>query len=95
MESFFDVILAPLLMLMPCGFMFLYMAFILLVWFMIIAVVVLWIWMLVDVAQRKVDEFPNKSENDRMVWIVIVALANWIGGIIYYFAVYRKYPRKK
>lgn len=95
MESFADLILAPLMILMPCGFMFIYFAFMLLIWVAIITLVVLWILMLMDVAQRKIDEFPNKSENDRMVWIVIVALANWIGGLIYYFTIYRKYPRKK
>jgi prolipoprotein diacylglyceryltransferase len=46
---------------------------------------VLWIVMLIDCVKR---EFPK--ENDKMVWILVLALTNWIGGFIYYFVIYRK-----
>lgn len=54
---------------------------------------VLWVLMLVDVVQRKVDEFPNKTENDRLLWILVVVLAGQIGAAIYYFIVYKKIKR--
>lgn len=95
MEDSAGLILVPLTMLMPCGFMFVYIAFILFVWAAAIAGLILWIFMLVDVVQRKSDEFPNKNENDRIVWILVITLTNWLGGVIYYFCIYRKYPRKK
>lgn len=46
---------------------------------------VLWIFMLIDCAQRKF-----KKENDKVVWILVLALAGVIGAIIYYFAVKHK-----
>jgi len=95
MDNSPDLILAPFMLMMPCGFMLVYIAFILLIWAVAIAGIVLWILMLVDVVQRKIEEFPNKTENDRLIWLLVVALTNWLGGIIYYFCVYRKYPRKK
>jgi predicted PurR-regulated permease PerM len=49
---------------------------------------VFWIWMIVDCAQRK---FKNSDE--KIVWIIIVVLAGWIGGLIYYFVVKNNNPR--
>jgi uncharacterized BrkB/YihY/UPF0761 family membrane protein len=60
-----------------------------LVWlFLMIAGILLtifWIFMIVDVAKRKF-----KNENDRIVWILVVVLANWIGAVVYYFVVKNK-----
>lgn len=56
---------------------------------LVIAVAVLsfvfWIWMVIDCAQRKF-----KSENDKVVWILVIVLAGIIGAAIYYFVVKRK-----
>jgi hypothetical protein len=64
------------------------------------ASMVLWIITLVDVAQRKDAEFPNAAKgapngNDRIVWLLVVLLAGFIGAIIYYFVVMRPYPRSR
>jgi hypothetical protein len=65
-----------------------FVLFFFLIWFvMIIACVLLfifWIFMIIDVAKR---EF--KKENDKIVWILVVILAGFIGAIIYYFAIKR------
>ena len=45
-----------------------------------IAAVVLWVIALVDVCRR---EFPG--ENDKLMWILVVVLAGWIGALIYWF----------
>ena len=45
-----------------------------------IASIVFWILMLVDVVK---SDF--KEENDKTVWVLVVALAGVIGAIIYYF----------
>lgn len=45
---------------------------------------VIWILMLVDCVQR---DFPK--ENDKMAWILVIALTNWIGALIYYFVIKR------
>ena len=39
-----------------------------------------WIWMLVDCATKEPD-----TGNNKIVWVVIIALTHWIGAAIYYF----------
>jgi|SRR3989344_3680395 len=51
---------------------------------------VFWIIMIVDVATRKF-----KEGNDKIVWILVVILASWIGALIYYFVVYMKHKSMK
>lgn len=46
---------------------------------------VFWILMLVDCAKREFDE-----ENEKITWILVLALTGIIGAIIYYFMVKRK-----
>jgi len=50
-----------------------------------ILLTIFWIFMIVDVVQRKF-----KNDSDRLVWILIVVLANWIGAAVYYFVIKRK-----
>ena len=52
-----------------------------------ILLLIFWIFMIIDVAQRKF-----KKENDKILWILVVVLASWIGAIIYYFMI--KKPNK-
>jgi len=42
---------------------------------------IIWIWALIDVIRR---QFTNSS--DKTLWLVIVILLGWIGGIIYLIA---------
>lgn len=64
------------------GFIF----FIIFLWFAMIALAiflfVFWILMIIDVAQRRF-----KNENDKIVWILIVALLSWVGALVYYFVI--------
>ncbi len=39
---------------------------------------VFWIWMLIDCATRE----PSTG-NDKVVWILVIALTHWIGALIY------------
>ncbi|MBW2963749.1 PLDc N-terminal domain-containing protein [Candidatus Woesearchaeota archaeon] len=48
---------------------------------------VFWILMLIDCAKRKF-----KNDNDKIIWIVVLALTGWIGALIYYFVI--KKPNK-
>jgi hypothetical protein len=61
-------------------------------WILIIGVPLLlfgligfWIWMLIDAIKRKF-----KEDNEKLIWILVLLFANWLGAIIYYFAVKRK-----
>ncbi len=50
-----------------------------------VLLVVFWIWMIIDCAQRNF-----KKDNDKIVWILVIVLAGVIGAAIYYFVVKRK-----
>lgn len=62
--------------------------FFLIIWCLImlfmIAVMILWIWAIIDVAKREFKKSDNKT-----LWLLVVILAGWIGAIIYYFLVVR------
>ena len=45
-----------------------------------IAGLAFWIYVLVDVVQR---EFPG--ENEKLTWVLVVALTGWIGALVYWF----------
>ncbi len=40
--------------------------------------VALWVWMLVDCATKEPDQ-----GNDKLIWILIIVLTNWIGALLY------------
>jgi hypothetical protein len=44
---------------------------------------IFWIWMIIDVATRPIDE--------KIVWVLIVIFLNFLGAIIYFFTARRKY----
>ena len=39
---------------------------------------ILWIWMLVECLTRESSE-----GNDKLVWVLIIVLAHWIGALVY------------
>jgi len=45
-----------------------------------IAVTGFWIWTIVDCVQNE-----RSDGNDKLVWILIIVLAGWIGSLIYVF----------
>jgi hypothetical protein len=46
-----------------------------------IAVLVFWIMMLVDCIKN-----PNLSSNERIVWVLVIVFASWLGALIYMLA---------
>jgi len=49
-----------------------------------------WLVMLIDVIRREETDFPNQSKDEKLVWILVITMANIVGAIVYYFVVYRK-----
>lgn len=47
---------------------------------------IFWIWMLIDAVKYCNDD-------EKIVWIIVIVLANWIGALIYFFVVRRKRRR--
>jgi hypothetical protein len=39
-----------------------------------------WIWMLVDAAQNR-----GLSQDEKIIWIIVVALLHFLGALIYFF----------
>jgi asparagine N-glycosylation enzyme membrane subunit Stt3 len=82
-------IMAPFMCLsgvFPCFFGIIWLFFMTLTVFGVI----LWIIMLIDLIKRDDKEFPSSSKDQKMLWLLIVLLTGWIGGVIYYFMVYKK-----
>ncbi len=60
-----------------------------------IALTVLWIWMLIDAIQRDEKDFGDTfGENSKLIWIILMLLFNGLTSIVYYYVVYKKYPKK-
>ncbi|MHB1253984.1 MAG: hypothetical protein ACYCZ1_07430 [Candidatus Humimicrobiaceae bacterium] len=64
-----------------------------------ITLFVFWIISIVDVSQRKNEEFPNATENSKTTWLIvllatlIVPVAAGICAVVYYATVMKKMPR--
>lgn len=51
-----------------------------LVFLIAVAVFIFWIRMLIECATRE----PNEG-NDKLIWVLIIVLAGWVGALVYYF----------
>jgi len=45
-----------------------------------VAMMVFWIWMLIDAIQNK-----GLTETEKIVWVLVIALVHFIGALIYFF----------
>ena len=49
------------------------------IWFsIVVSLMVLWIWTLIDCIKNEPIE-----GNERIVWVVVIAVTHWIGALIY------------
>ena len=48
-----------------------------------------WVWMLIDCIKNEPD---NTGTNEKIIWVVVIALTGWVGGLIYLFA---RRPKRK
>jgi hypothetical protein len=58
----------------------------LLIFAVAIAGFVFWIWALVD-AIRWPDHVYKAAGSEKVVWVLVVGLVGWIGGLIYWFVI--------
>jgi len=47
-----------------------------------------WIWMIVDCVTRKF-----KSNTEKIVWILVILFATWVGSIVYFVAIKKMNPK--
>ncbi len=52
-----------------------------------IAVALFWLWMLVDLLQRKTA--------DKLAWAIVLVFLNAVGAVLYYFLVYSKKKKRR
>ena len=83
MDIFFTLI-----SMMSCFIWPLFMIFGLVMSVFWLAGIVGWILMLIDAIQRDEKKYP--SENEKIIWIIVLVLAGWIGALLYYFMIYKK-----
>jgi len=53
----------------------------------VVSLTVLWIWVLIDCIKNESTE-----GNERIVWVVVIAVTHWIGALIYLIA---RRPQRK
>ncbi len=66
------------------GFMF---GFGIFSFFLMVAAALFWLWMFVDLLQRRTE--------DKLVWAIVLIFLNVVGAILYYFLVYSKKTKKR
>ena len=60
---------------------------------------VFWLISIIDISQRKNEDFPNATDNSKTTWLIlllvtlIMPVAAGIAGIVYYANVVKKAPR--
>jgi uncharacterized membrane protein len=63
----------------------------LLVLFVLLAGIVFWLTQLIDVMQRRDDEFPGRY--DKIIWALVIVLGNIFGAFAYWIAKPIRIPR--
>ena len=53
--------------------------------------VVVWILFLIDAVKR--DEKQYSTKDEKLIWILILIFTGWVGSLLYYLLVYKKYGK--
>jgi len=61
--------------------------------FLIVSVFVFWLSMLIDCLQRPTQLFPNRSDFDKLIWVIVIIFVHFFGAVLYYYLVFKRYPR--
>ncbi|MBC2605820.1 PLD nuclease N-terminal domain-containing protein [Pelagicoccus albus] len=75
---------------LPAIFLILYFAFLAFSIFAAFALFGLWIWMLIDCLKNEPD-----NGNEKVIWILVLILLQWIGALLYYFIRRRERLKKQ
>lgn len=86
-------VITPVAATASAGFFGVYCIFMSCMMILMVAGIIFWIMMIIDIVRRDDSEF--KSSNERVVWILVVALTSYIGALIYYFAAKRPMDEAK
>jgi len=53
-----------------------------------LAVLIFWIWMIVDAAKRK-----YKNDAEKIIWILVIVFTTWIGALVYLLTIKLTNPK--
>ncbi|VVB92509.1 Uncharacterised protein [uncultured archaeon] len=51
---------------------------------------VFWLWMLVDCLKRPDDKFAFGGNYAKIIWIIVIIFAGFIGALIYFFLIKKR-----
>lgn len=58
-------------------------------WFLaFVALPLFWLWMLIDAIVRKPEDYPTKTTNEKILWIVLMIVFQ-VSAAVYWFMVWR------
>jgi hypothetical protein len=46
-----------------------------------------WCWMLIDCLTRRYENFASGGQNAKLIWALVIILANLVGALIYLFVI--------
>ncbi len=53
-----------------------------------VALPLFWLWMLIDAIARRTEDYPSKSTNEKILWIVLMIVFQ-VSAAVYWFMVWR------
>lgn len=59
-----------------------------------VALPLFWLWMLVDAIARRAEDYPSKSTNEKVLWIVLILIVH-VSIVVYWFVVYLAARRRQ
>lgn len=59
-----------------------------------VALPLFWLWMLVDAIARRAEDYPSKSTNEKVLWIVLILIVH-VSVVVYWFVVYLAARRRQ
>lgn len=75
----------------PCGIWAFALSIQFSAWGIALFLLFLWVLFLADALKRPDSVYASKDE--RLIWVLILILTGWIGIVLYYFLIYRKYGK--
>ncbi len=61
--------------------------------FFIVSVFAFWLSMLIDCLQRPTQLYPNRSDFDKLIWVIVIIFVHFFGAVLYYYLVFKRCPR--
>lgn len=55
---------------------------------LLVALPLFWLWMLIDAIARRDVDYPSKSTNEKVLWIVLLLFVH-VSAVVYWFVVWR------